>query len=201
MKKIIEIGLSLFLLAVSVNAQNSADKVLRVLQDKFKSAKNISADFVQTTNGKVNLTGKFYYEKDNKLRLEFKNLLIVTDGQTSWNYNKRENKVIISSYNPDDPSYFSLKQIIEGYPSKCDVSLSKDNGSDVLVLTPNKPGLNFKTAKIWLNPDNLISKIMLTDQNNALVQVNFSNYKLDSSLNKSTFIFTPPKGSKVIDLR
>ena len=191
----------MLLLTASAFAQSSADKLLKALQDKFKSAKNVSADFVQATNGKVTLTGKFFYEKENKLRLEFKNLLLVTDGKTSWNYNKRENKVIISSYNPDDPSYFSLKQIIEGYPSKCDVSLENDNGSNVLVLTPNKPGLNFKTAKIWINSESLISKIILTDQNDALIQVSFSNYKINSSISKTFFTFTPPKGSKVIDLR
>ena len=201
MKKFTSIGLCILLLAGTAYAQNSAGKMLKALQDKFKSIENISAGFVQAENGRVTLSGKFYYEKGNKMRLELKNLLIITDGETSWNYNKRENKVIISSYNPDDPSYFSLKQIIEEYPSKCTVSTDKENGSEVLVLTPNKSGLNFTTAKIWVNSENLISRILLTEQNNALIQVSFSNYKINSFLSRSTFTFTPPKGSKVIDLR
>ncbi len=200
-KKLTGILLCLLLISVGAKAQNGADKMLKALQDKFKSIENISAVFVQTGNGKVNLSGKFFYDKDNKMRLEFKNLLIVTDGKTSWSYNKRENKVIISSYNPNDPSYFSLRQIIDVYPSKCNVTSEEDNGKDVLVLTPNKPGLNFSKAKIWIDSENLISKVLLTEQSGLPVQVDFSNYKVNVKLSRSTFTFTPPKGSKVIDLR
>ncbi len=200
-KKFSTIGICFLLMAATVYAQNSTDEMLKKLQDKFNSIENISADFVQTENGKITLSGRFFYAKDNKMRIEMKNLIIVTDGKTSWSYNKRMNKVIISSYNPNDPSYFSPKQIIEEYPSKCNISTEKDNGSDVLVLTPDKPGVNFKSAKIWISSENLILKILLAGQNDAVVQVNFSNYKVNSKLGKSTFIFTPPKGSKVIDLR
>lgn len=201
MKKLYFIALSALFIITWASAQNNGDKLLKALQGKYKTIKDVSADFVQSTNGTVTLSGKFLYEKDNKLKIDLKNILIVTDGETSWNYNKKENKVIISSYNPDDPSYFSLKQIIEVYPSKCDVSSEKENGSDVLVLTPNKPGLNFKTARIYMNSEDLISKITLTDQNDRLVRVDFSNYKLNIKLSKTTFTFIPPKGSKVIDLR
>jgi len=201
MKKPYVIGLSALFIFASAYAQNNADNLLNKLQNKFKTIKDVSADFAQSTNGKVTLEGTFLYEKDNRLRIELKNILIVTDGETSWNYNKRENKVIISSYNPDDPSYFSLKQIIDVYPSKCNLSSAKENGNDVLILTPNKASLNFKMAKIYINSEDLLSKIILTDLNDKLVQVSFSNYKLNGKPGKSAFTFTPPKGSKVIDLR
>jgi outer membrane lipoprotein carrier protein len=135
------------------------------------------------------------------MRLELKSLIIVTDGKTNWSYNKKDKKVVISNYDPSDPSIISLERIIKDYPSSCKVTTEKEGSTDVINLSPNKRGLNFKNAKIHINSENLIEKINMVDQNNNQVQIEFSNYQLNKDLGASTFTFTPPKGSKVIDLR
>ncbi len=201
MKRIIFLLTSLFVFSVLTFSQSGGDQLLKSLQSKFNSINDLSADFKQSTNGKINLAGKFFYKKENDLRLELKNLLIVSDGTTNWNYNKKENKVIISNYDPSDPSMISLKRIIDEYPAKCTVTNEKENGNNILILKPGKPGMNFKIAKLYINTEDLVQKIVLTDQNDALIKIEFSNYKLNQKLNNSTFTFIPPKGSKVIDLR
>ena len=201
MKRIIFFLTGMLIISSTSFSQSSSNQLLKTLQNKFNSINDLSADFKQSTNGKINLAGKFFYKKENDLRLELKNLMIVSDGTTNWSYNKKENKVIISNYDPSDPSMISLKRIIDDYPKKCSVSDEKENGNQVLVLKPGKPGMNFKIAKIYINSSELVQKIILTDQNDALVQIEFSNYKLNQKLNNSTFTFIPPKGSKVIDIR
>ena len=181
--------------------QNEGMQLLESLQKKFNSTQDLSADFIQLSNGKVSLSGKFYYKKKDNLRLELKNATIVSNGKTNWNYNKAENKVIISSYDEHDPSVLSLNNFINVYPSECDVELQDNNGQKVLILTPRKEGLNFKYVKIWLDSNHLINKIIIEDLNDISIQVNFSAYKLNTQLSDSLFTFTPPKGSKVIDLR
>jgi outer membrane lipoprotein-sorting protein len=156
---------------------------------------------METSNGKVSLAGKLFYGKVNKMRLELKNLTIVSDGITNWSYNKKENKVVISNYDPGDPSVISLEKIINDYPSQCNLIVGKEGDTDILTFLPGKPGLNFKNAKIFINPGSLINKVDLTDQNNNNIQIEFSNYQLNKNISTSTFTFTPPKGSKVIDLR
>jgi outer membrane lipoprotein-sorting protein len=184
-----------------LSASENGDQLVKSLQNKFNSISDLSADFHQSSNGKVILAGKFFYGKTNKMRLELKNLTIVSDGVTSWSYNKKENKVIISNYNPDDPSIISLQRIINEYPTQCNVTSDKDGDSNILNLFPNKSGLNFKNAIIYISPGNLIQKINLTDQDSNHIQIEFSNYQLNKGLGIPTFTFTPPKGSKVIDLR
>lgn len=191
----------IFVLSASLLALESGEQLVKSLQNKFNSIFDLSADFLQTSNGKVILTGKFFYGKGNKMRLELKGLNIISDGKTSWSYNKKEKKVVISNYDPGDPSIISLEEIINDYPSECTLTTQKDGDTNILNLIPNKPGLSFKNAKIYISPDNLIQKINLTDQNNNHVQIEFSNYQLNKNLSTSTFTFTPPKGSKVIDLR
>jgi len=201
MKKTSIVITLLFLLTSSLPALESGEQLVKALQSKLNSISDLSADFRQTSNGKVTLAGKFFYGKGNKMKLELKNLTIVSDGKTSWSYNKREKKVIVSNYDPTDPSIISLENIINNYPSKCKLAADKEGETNILNLVPNKSGSSFKYAKIFISPDNLILKINLTDQNNNNVQIEFSNYQLNKSLGTSTFTFTAPKGSKVIDLR
>jgi chaperone LolA len=201
MKKTSVIITFIFVLASSLIALESGEQLVKSLQNKFNSISDLSADFRQTSNGKVVLAGKFFYGKGNKMRLELKNLIIVSDNKTSWNYNKKGKKVIISNYDPSDPSIISLEKIINDYPSRCTLTLEKNGSLNVLNLIPSKSGLSFKNAKIHIGSDNLIQKISLTDKNNNNIEVEFSNYQLNKNLNSSTFTFTAPKGSKIIDLR
>jgi outer membrane lipoprotein carrier protein len=191
----------LFIIISSLFAFDSGQELVKLLQNKFDTISDLSANFRQISNSKVTITGKFFYGKVNKMRLELKNLTIVSDGKTNWSYNKKEKKVIISNYNPGDPSIISLKNIINDYPSHCTLTTEKEDGTNILNLFPIKSNLSFKNAKIYINSDNLIQKINLTDQNNYQVQIEFSNYQLNKDLSTSTFTFSPPKGSKIIDLR
>jgi outer membrane lipoprotein-sorting protein len=201
MKKLPIIIIILCFFTPSWSALGNGEQLLKSLQKKFNSIIDFSAEFRETSNGKVSLVGKLIYGKVNKMRLELKNLVIVSDGITNWSYNKKENKVIISNYDPSDPSIISLEKIINDYPSQCIVSSGKEDDSNVLTLSPNKQGLNFKNAKIYINSSFLINKVNLTDQNNNSILIDFSNYQLNKDINTLTFTFSPPKGSKVIDLR
>jgi outer membrane lipoprotein carrier protein len=200
MKKL-NINLMLILLLIQpVFAQNS--RLLKNLQNSFDSLKDFSADFVQLNNGKVNIKGMFYFKKENKLRLELKNLIIVSDGKTNWNYNKREKKVIISNYDENDPSVLSLKRIIFDYPSKCQVTEGPDSSGNVLILKPNSnSGINAYLIKIWVNNKNNVEKVSVIQTSGNVLEVNFSNYKINTGIPDSEFSFTPPQGTKIIDLR
>ena len=184
----------------TINAQDV--KLLKELQNHFKSTNDFSADLVQLNNGKVNLEGKLFFKKENNIRLELKNLIIVSDGKTNWNYNKRLKKVIISDYDENDPSVLSLKRIIFDYPSKCKVSETVEKGENVLVLKPKTDsGINADLIKIWTNKENDVSRISASQSSGNNIEVRFSNYKLNAGIPDSKFSFTPPQGTKVIDLR
>ncbi len=184
----------------SVTAQSSG--LLKSLQDKFDALKDFSADFIQLNNGKENLRGKFFFKKENKLKLELKNLIIVSDGKTNWNYNKKQKKVIISNYDENDPSVLSLKRIIFDYPSKCSVTESVEAGRNTLTLKPEPDsGINADLIKIWINKENLIEKVSIKEPGGNVIEVKFTDYKINTGLADSKFLFTPPEGTKTVDLR
>jgi outer membrane lipoprotein-sorting protein len=196
----------IFIVSVSfvfqfTGAQSDAEGLLKKVQDKFDTITDLSANITQSIKGKTNLSGKVYYKKENKLRFEFKNILIISDGETSWNYNKKENKVIITSYDDETTDQLSINKLIYEYPSECNISTDDADGEKVLVLKPKTASLNFNSAKLWVDNNNLITKVLYDDPAAGSGQIIISNYKLNQNLPESYFSFAPPEGSQIIDLR
>jgi len=182
-------------------AQEDAKKVLKNIQDKFSSIKDLSADLTQLVNDKVNLKGKVFYKKENNLRFEFDKMLIISDGETSWNYNKKQDKVIITDYENEGNKILSIRQIIYEYPEDCELKSFEFEGNKVLELIPKDDSFSFNSVKLFIDSENLITKVLVDDPATGTIQIDLSNYQLNKNLPDSYFQFSPPEGSQVLDLR
>jgi len=191
----------LILFYSTVSFSQSAESVLKSLQNKFDSISDLSADVTQKSNGKSNLSGKLYFKKDNNLRIEFGNQTIIADGKTSWNYNKKDKKVIISNYDENGAGLLSINYLVYDYPKECDLSLSSEGSKTVLILKPKSKKNTLGEVKLVINKDNLIDKTFITNQASGTMEVSFSNYKLNQNLPDSKFTFTAPEGTTVVDIR
>lgn len=187
-------------LCVSVFGQDNSSDLLSSLQAKYNSANTISVSFTKFSGSKEDFSGKLYLKKDNKLRIELKNNLIITDGRTFWNYNKKENKVIINNYDPAEPSELSLNTFINDYPSRSTITSGEEGNHKTLTLEPKTSELNFNSAELFINKDNLVDKVII-DSNSGKAVITFTGYILDRDLPDSDFTYSPPEGTKVIDLR
>jgi outer membrane lipoprotein carrier protein len=192
--------ISIILFNTSI-AQDDAKVALKNIQDKFDSITDLSAQITQSVNGQVNLKGKVYYKKENKLRFEFKNILIVSDGETSWNYNEKQNKVIITDYDNEGNKILSIRQIIYEYPDDCELSTYELEGNKVLQLIPKDDTFSFNSIKLFINGDDLITKALIDDPATGLIQLDLSDYQINKNLPDSYFSFSPPEGSQILDLR
>lgn len=194
--------LSLIILFYStVSFTQSAESVLKSLQNKFDSITDLSADVTQKSNGKSSLSGKLFFKKENNLRLELGNQTIIADGTTSWNYNKKDKKVIISNYDENGAGLLSINYLVYDYPKNCDLSLSSEGSKTVLILKPKSKKNSLGEVKLVISKDNLIEKTYITNQSAGTMEVNFSNYKLNQNLSDSKFTFTAPEGTTVVDIR
>jgi outer membrane lipoprotein carrier protein len=187
-------------LYVSVYGQDNSSDLLKALQTKYNSANTISVNFTKFSGSKEDFSGKLFLKKDNKLRIELKNNTIISDGKTFWNYNKKENKVIINNYDPSEPSELSLNTFINDYPSKSNLTSGEEGNYKTLTLVPKTSELNFNSAKLFINKDDLVDKVII-DSNSGEAEIAFSNYKIDRGIPDSEFTYSPPEGIKVIDLR
>lgn len=181
--------------------QANPQELLKNIQDKFNSINDLSADLAQSVNGKINLKGKVFYKKDNHLRFEFENNVIVSDGETSWNYSKKQNKVIISDYDSEGNKILSIRQLIYEYPEDCKLSMSEVDGIKTLELIPQDDTFTFNSIKLFVDSENLITKVLVDDPATGNIQVNLSDIQINKGLADSYFQFLPPEGSQIIDLR
>jgi len=182
-------------------AQSDAQQLLQDIQNKFDSISDLSAKITQSINGKTNLKGQVFYKKENHLRFEFENMIVVSDGETAWNFNKKQNKVIISDYDTEGNKILSIRQLIYEYPDECKLSASKAEGSNVLELIPQDDTFSFNSIKLFTNSENLITKVLIDDPATGSIQVDLSDIQLNKDLADSYFQFSPPEGSQVLDLR
>jgi len=185
----------------SIGFTQSSESVLKSLQNKFDSIIDLSADVAQKSNGKSSLSGKMYFKKDNNLRIEFGNQTIVADGKTSWNYNKKNKKVIISDYDEAGSGLLSINYLVYQYPSECDLSLSSEGSKQILILKPKSNKNNLGEVKLYITKENLIDKAVISNPGSGTMEVSFSNYKLNQNLSDSKFSFKAPEGTTVVDLR
>ncbi len=185
----------------SIGFTQSSELVLKSLQNKFDSITDLSTDVSQKSNGKSSLSGKMYFKKDNNLRIEFGNQTIIADGKTSWNYNKKDKKVIISDYDEAGSGLLSINYLVYQYPSECDLSISSEGSKQILILKPKSNKNNLGEVKLYITKENLIDKAVISNPASGTMEVSFSNYKLNQNLSDSKFSFTAPEGTTVVDLR
>lgn len=198
-KKIVLI-ISILVITTSLNAQNNSEAYLKSLQDKFNTIQDFTANVNQSIDGKSVLSGKIFFKKENNFRIEFGNSTIVSDGITSWNFNKKENKVIITDYE-EDGSLFSINFLVYQFPSQCTLAGESDGNLRKLTLTPKSRTNNLGEVILWINNNDLIEKLQTNDPSSGVVELSFSNIKINQNLPISNFQFTPPQGSRIIDLR
>jgi outer membrane lipoprotein carrier protein len=198
-KKIVLI-ISILVITTSLNAQNNSEAYMKSLQDKFNTIQDFTANVNQSIDGKSVLSGKIFFKKENNFRIEFGNSTIVSDGITSWNFNKKENKVIITDYE-EDGSLFSINFLVYQFPSQCTLAGESDGNLRKLTLTPKSRTNNLGEVILWINNNDLIEKLQTNDPASGVVELSFSNIKINQNLPISNFQFTPPQGSRIIDLR
>lgn len=195
----------LLLIAFIINAQ-SAESIIQRIQTKFSTVEDLKADFIQKMNSPsadntLTLSGKFYFKKEDKLRIEVQNRIIISDGITVWNIDESNNKVIISLYDVDYTT-FSLPTIINAYPDLCDKELiSDESGTTLIKLVPTEDQLSFKSAIISVDRNDNIEKVEITDFNGMQFLFELESIKTNSDLSDQLFNYEPAEGVEVIDLR
>lgn len=203
-----KIFLSIFCISALVHGQ-SANQVIKKLQNKFNSITNFTANFSQSNfnahgqdQGKT--LGKITYQRKNKFIVELKTQTIVSDGVTIWNSDKRFNRVVISNL-ADDPTSFSLERFVFDYPPLCKMKIVSEDplskGSDYIELTPKDNDMEFKYVRIWLAADGMISKLEFLDLGDIRYAIQFTDLKINQEISEARFTFYSSKGMKIIDLR
>lgn len=189
---------------VSLSAQDLA----RLLEDQMLAGQAVSMKFTLKGGESVNVIADV---NSKKVKIESNSMTIVSDGQTVWNHQKKSNQVTIDAIgtgresalqNPKDLFLFATN-----YTPK--VTLAKNN-LYVLTLTPNQKvqnilqatgGISKITFTLGVVKDKITIKGATAQSNGENVEAGGLTVKSLQKVSASEFIFSQPKGARIIDLR
>ena len=183
---------------------DSPEAVAKRLQQRYGAVETLQADFVQSignqrVGGSLNVRGDAF-------RLDLGSQQLVTDGATLWSYSKDDAQVVIQAYDPAQVG-FSVGQLFTDYLDVFRVTgatSAKVGGvaHDVLTLRPREAGSSVRDATLYVrSSDGIPTRVRVHDANGATLAFDLSNVRLNRALPASTFQFTAPRGTEVIDLR
>ena len=179
----------------------SGQELLSKVQNQFNLMQSFSCNFSQEINSaglsqNVISDGKFIFAKTDNYKIEFNKKLIVSDGTDYWNYDEVAKRVVVSRLE-DNPLNFSLNKLIFEYPKECEIIEERNK----IKLIPQSDELGLDYITISFDENYLLNKIELVDFNANIYIFRLSNIISSSKIDKELFVFIPPKGVKVIDLR
>jgi chaperone LolA len=194
----------LFLIIVLVQtfyAQSNPVELLKSVQDNFKKIKDLTVGITQTVNSENAMSGRLMFKQPDSYRLELANQIIITDGKTFWNYNKRQKKLIVDNFEKSNDNIFSINYLLFEVPAKSNLSSGSEGGFDKLVLKSKEASFPYDIIELWIDQNKLIKQVKATDNTGISYKIVFDKYSLNQNLKAETFSFKPTEEVKVIDLR
>lgn len=213
MKKIYSIVLlSLMSAAVFAQSDANATKLIKAVSQKYNGFKSMVMDVTLTIE---NLDSKTKEErkgkvmvKGNKFNVNLDNQVIISDSKSTWVYLKDANEVQINNFDPKDqwPTPDRVLKIADK-DFTCYMGEKVTEGGkslQIVELIPINKSVSYSKIKLYINTDdNSIVRGVMFDKNAMHYTYTISNFKGNSEVGDSNFVFDKTKypGVEVIDLR
>ncbi len=209
----------LLLPAYSGNAYNfdfvTVTDIVKKVKKRFSEIDSYQADFTINSSKlgrQLHQTGMVKYKSANKMMVDFtspQQHRIVSNGKTMWIYIPSMNVVAEQSLKSDSTSIFSsgtksgLRRLFSKYHYKFaskDQPVQMADGSKryVLDLKQKEASGGFRTLKLWISENFLITKAAGQTAAGKDVEIEFNNIRTDVSFPNSMFKFDIPSGARVI---
>ena len=201
MKKLVPIFLIFIVYLSSAADKNS---VFKEVKAKYSNPESVSMNFAMEGNSSV--SGKIIASEDNKYRITVPGRIITCNGKTIWNYSNDDANVIISNFQSHSENASPERiffDVMDGYEPVSLKKVSSTTGASnyELALKPIKEKIaDMSKIVLYLDRDNQIIKVGIESLYGFEVW-KVSNLKVNIPLAESEFVFNPPEGTEIIDLR
>ena len=165
----------------------------KVAQKKGLTAQHMNQTFTGVM--KVARPGKFFWETSSPSKQT-----IVASGKTVWIYDPDLQQAVRQSL--DDQVANTPALLLSGDTSqimKAYRVTQPDKGKTYYTLLPKDQDGAFQSLTISFGANKAPSLMILQDSLGQTTHVKFNNVKVNPSIPASTFNFTPPKGTDIID--
>ena len=219
MRKIFSILIiSLLLLNTSTQAQEQsnyqkAKKILDKVSEKTKTFTTIKATFTfEMLNQQENIDEKTVgtiWMKGSKYKLNLLGIETYCDGKYVWSYNKDDEEVTMSKYDPDDDEALNPSNIFNLYKKGFKYSFVREMFKDtralyVIDLIPTNYDGEYSKIRLTIDKDKSTIYSMTRYGNDGNIYVvKIKNLETNKPMNDNMFIFDTNKhpGVELIDDR
>ena len=188
----------------------SSDELARQVEERYRSLKSLSMDFVKTTRSEIfetesKIKGKMLLKNPDKFKIDTKDETIVCDGEFVWSYSV-ENRQVIKNLADRSENLFKPNQYLANFRSEYVPRLTGEEKVDrtrcfKLLLSPKEEDLFIKKMTIWVDSKKLLAKkLEYTDSNDNQVTLIFQRIKTNRKIKDSEFVFQTPPGVEELDL-
>lgn len=184
------------------------EKFLREVQKNYKNFQNFIVEFTREVSssviaGKQTSNGKLFYLSQNKYRLEIDEQVIISDGETIYNYSKRANRVVITKF---EDNFYSPQNLLTNIPENLKKEYSgEENFENKNVYKfhfyPSSKNLDFKNLIVWISTDKIIQKVQVEDWAGNVHIISTKKFSSNQPIKDELVKFKIPSGAKVVDLR
>lgn len=189
--------------------------VVKKVRDKFSELESYQADFKiisEKWGDKSYKNGIIKYKAANRMLVEFsspKGQKIIANGKNMWIYIPSMNVVAEQDLKSESGSLFSsatgsgLKRLFSKYHYKFASKKQPEKQSDgtmryTLFLKQRETRSGFRTIKLWISEDYLITKAQGVSTTGKSVEIDFNNIKTNVSLSNEIFDFDIPSKARII---
>lgn len=203
MKRIYLLLVAVIAIAFMGYAQN-ANSVMRSVVEKYTTAKNVSADFALSSS-QINVKGNIVMSGE-KFRILTDSFKTWYDGTTQWLYSTAIGEVNVLQPAREELDACNPYLAVMKYDTKYRAVLKNTTARSYVV---DLVALNYyiEMTSITLTIDKKsyqITEAVATMVDGSKQTIKFSNYKMNTTLDASVFMFDKnmvPKGTQIIDLR
>lgn len=189
-----------------------AAETARALQQKYDKVKDFSADFAHTYEGgvlkrKSTERGTVVVKKPGRMRWEYtapEKKTFVSDGRKIYSHVPADKQLIVSSVPADDEATTAVLFLAgKGNLTRdFNVSYVEGGGADTwtLRLDPKLTQRDYDWLVVEVDRTSLqIRGLTAADQQGGRSTFRFSNYRENTGVADSVFVFKIPKGTDVIN--
>jgi len=202
---------AVWLMPAAAQPQPELSAVTGGMQKRYATMENAVARFTQEvrfgfSSIRQDFKGTLTMKKPNRFRIESEHQTLVTDGSTVWAYSPVNNQVVVDYYkenrNTISPDRFLVSIPDNYYATVLGTEQGQKTRLVTLKLVPKDDTSFIRSVKLTVEEGVwIVKRIAVDDINETTTTYTIEEITFNSAIDDKAFVFTPPPGTDIVDLR
>ena len=202
---------AVWLMPAAAQPQPELSAVTDGMQRRYAAMENAVARFTQEvrfgfSNIRQEFKGTLTMKKPNRFRIESEHQFLVTDGSTVWAYSPVNKQVVVDHYkenrNTISPDRFLISIPDNYYATVLGTEQGEKTRLVILKLVPKDDTSFIRSVKLTVEEGVwIVKRIAVDDINETTTTYTIEELTFNSTIDDKAFVFTPPPGTDIVDLR